>query len=217
MSKDVDSDVLALANRMLRLAGSDSGPVTTLETDSISQVLDVAPVVRRSLALPGGGGIMWCYLQNAHTDVEEIDTDVDPYNMATATIAPYPVPIPNTLEFYILTAAMRRSAGAGALTSGGLFMGPSPAQQGWGVQNGSPDTSLTTNNVACVAAFDSIRDIGGFECGIDADGNSEIRVARRVPRGAGVRFASTSAATATYQLILLCALLPLGFGQDVLY
>lgn len=212
MPKRIDSDVLALTNRMLRLAGTDHGE-TELDTDQVIQVLDVAPVIRRSLALPGWDGVIWCYLMNQHTDVETLDTSIDPYNVTTGAIAPYPVPVPPDLEFYILTAAVRRSAGAGVLTSGGLFLGPAATQQAWGLRDDG--SALVSNNVACVARFTSIVDVGGRGCGATTDGDTEVAIGRRIPRGSDVRFTSTSASTADFQLIMMCALLPLGFGQDV--
>lgn len=212
MPKKMNSDALWLLNRMLGLAGPDSGAQTELDSDRVDLVVDIGPVVRRSLALAGSDGIFWCYMENSHAAGDDEQSVADPY-APVGNIAPYPNPVPNDLEFWLLSAGLRRSAGAGGLTDGALFIAPATTQQGWGVDDGG--AAVVSSFATSVARFDAIiAEQSAY--GITEEGNPEVVIGRRLPRGTTLVFQSTSAAAADFQAVLMCALMPLGFGQDVL-
>ena len=200
---------------MLGLAGADSGAETIIDTDSVTQVLDIAPVARRSLALPGTDGIFYCYFENVHGAADDESSTIDPYAPGDAAVAPYPGTVPRDLDFWVLQCSGRRTAGAGGLTSAAFVVVPSGTgiQQGWGIDD--LGAAVTSVFVTVAARFDTIENVGGLFAFATEEGNTVVHINRRIPRGSNLSFHSTSGGAAEFQMILTCALLPLGLGQDV--
>lgn len=189
--------------------------MTELEDGILNQTIDVLPVIRRSLSLAETTGLFWCYMQNVHGAADDEASVQDPYAPVGA-IPPYPSIVPNDFDFYLLSAGVIRSAGAGGLTGAAVQLDPIAAQQGWGVDD--TGGALVINSRQTVAFWDNIVTVAGIDFGENAaSGTTTIRVAQRIRRGTTIDFITTSAAAATFQLVMLCALMPVATGQDCLY
>ena len=217
MTKKLDSDALGDVNRALGLTGAGS-PVTELNDGIVDQVLEVNQLARRGRTAAASSGIFTAIIQNEHAMAGMLSTQLDPFAVgSTARIAPYPDPLPLQFDLWLLSAGLRRTAGAGTVIAA-LFYQYSAQQQGWGINDSgaqiieSPpypmiswDTMIAVNTTA------------GRTAGVSNVGPGKIGVRLPRPPGASLaslRFVSTPTEAATYQCQIVLGVFPIGLGQD---
>jgi len=211
MGKKIISGALTEMDRILGMAGRGSSQ-TDLEDGSVTQVIDIKPVVRRSLSLPSTEGIFFCYLENDHAGADSERSFIDPYEPGAAAIPPYPPSVSRDFDFYVLQIFLR-ATGAGSLSNGMLMATPTAVMEGWGIDDSQ--LPVVTNFAAPLGVFDSVITIDGSIIGITADGESVININLRIRRGCILTFSSDSGGAVVFKMVLICALQPIGLGQDV--
>lgn len=214
MGKEVDSSALVDLNRILRLAGGQMSPGTELDDGRLDQVIDVIPVVRRGLALPSTTGLFYCYLTNIHDVADDEESIENPYEIqGSHVVAPYPAPVPEDKDFWLLGASVLPSSLSPAPSSALLFLDPIAAEQGWGADSNA--AGVLSNNAQFIARWDSTLSESGFIFMVTEAGDPYVTINRRIRRGTSIRFASTSTAAGNVQCVMLCALFQIGIGQDI--
>jgi len=199
------------------MPGGRPGQQTVLEDNSVTMVLSMGELIRRGRTSAASTGWFRCIMENDHTVAGSLVTTIDPYAPGDAAVAPYPSPVPRGFDFWVLSAALRRTAGAGTLDGAAFSFAPSASQLGWGIDDG--DAAVTGVEDAPLALFTglntTVASMAGI--GVSGDGSAVVKVQLRVPPGiTSLSFRSTVAgAAATLRLYLICALFPEGLGQDI--
>lgn len=212
--KRIDSDALHRLYATLGLGGGGSPVPTELDDANVSQVLDIAPVVRRSRTIATQTGFYVCVFENDHAGAGTLTTAINPYRPAEFAVAPYPSPVPADQDFWVLSASMRRTAGAGALDGAFLVLNAHETQQGWG-KDDSGAAVIANDNTALCRFTDLDTSLVGLDFGITADGLARVKIGLRIPLGAIISFRSDVDAAATLRMYLICGLFTAGLGQDV--
>ena len=213
--KRIDSDALGVLNKALGLSGRGS-PVTELTDGIVDQALDVAPIVRRGRTLAGNQGIFTAVLRNIHTGATTVSNSIDPYKVpSTGLIAPYPSPMPDLFDVWLLQAAMRRESGSGSI-NGLLQYQYSAANQGWGVDN--TGAAVVGSDPVALAHWDAVATVGTNIFGVLTSADQPLSAARpfRLPRGVDgpLIFTTASSAISTYDCQLTLGVFPVSLGQD---
>jgi len=210
VSREIDSTALLLANRMLGVAGPGSA-ATELEDGILNQVLDVAPIVRRSRTLGGSGGWYYALMENVHLAANAQSSTLDLY-AAVGPINGYENPLPDRFDCWLMQASCRRIAGAGDLTDGVFSLNPAESQQGCGVDQAGAAFAGSSN--MALAVFDGIFTGGIAINTLTNEANYKIGI--RVPRGASIIWGTTAGAAATFRGELAIGVFPVTTGQDLL-
>lgn len=208
--KRIDSDALGLVNRSLGMTGAGA-PETELHDGEVFQVVDVSQSARRGRVLAGTTGIFTGLLRNIHLGSGDLTTTVNPYD-AIGGVAPFPVPIPQSFDLWLLSAAVRRNSGTGTLLCNLEITYPF---QGFGLDD--MDVAVVATLAHPVALWDAIVTSGSISFGVLAGSElPEAILNRRLPRatGAQLTFRSTASAISTYSLQLVLGLFPISLGQD---
>lgn len=216
--KEIDSGALELLNRMLRLGGGNSseGPAL-LEEDRVSSVLDLQAVIRRSLALPGTGGIGIGVLQAVNgAGATIVSVTLDPYAAGDDAIAPFPITIPPHLDFYVIGAGLSLVAvTATNFVEGLLSLNWSTAEMGFGRDQAGASVAATTGLVP-LARWDLLSTVvQPASIGVKEDGNVYQAINMRIRRGMTLRYDQAATNAVEVNCVVVYALLPLGLGQDV--
>jgi len=216
--KEIDSQALGPLNKILGLAGAGA-PLTELVDGEVLQSIDVGPVVRRGGTLAGTEGVFRIVLRTVHTAGEVRAVSWQPYQPGTTgIIAPYPHPVPDGFDFWLLTAHTSRVSGSGNLTRAALRI--TNIQQGFGID--SNGAAVVSTEVLTIAFWDAL--LGGTlgnSFGVNnLDDNPMKHIGLRIPRKGAVAspfvtFSCESSATVTIDCMMVCALLPSALGQDV--
>jgi len=217
MSREIDSAALTELNRVLGIAGPGSA-TTELDDGILNQVIDVAPIVRRSFTV-GNTGWFFFVMENVHSGADAELSSADPYGLVggavPGAIPPYTVPVPLNLDVWLLSVMCKRSSGAGALSGAMGLLLPLAVQQGWGIDDtGAPVVEQVT---LPFAFWDSI-EAGTTAAGAIAKtpaGEVIVKPNMRIPRGCQIRFASEAGAAAEFQMVGIIGLFPATLGQDV--
>jgi len=217
VAKLINSQALEPLNKVLGLAGSGDSQ-TELIDGTVDQVLDVAPVVRRGGTAAGTGGIFRIALRTVHGAANEKAVSFQPYQPGSVgVVAPYPNPVPDTFDFWILQASCERVSGAGDLVGAQIRL--TQVIQGFGLQDNA--TAFTSTAVMQLAAFGPVNastDVEFFP--VLGTGECVARIGLRVPRKGVIAspfivFDAVSDGIVTIDCVMLCALFPLALGQDV--
>ena len=213
MGHRIESDALDILGRQLDVPGLSGD--TLIDSDNVSLIKGIDDVVRRSRTPGFTTGWFHCVLQNVHAAAGTLNSNIDPYNPGAAvSFAPYPATVRRGFDFWILTASIRRTAGAGTLDGAQLFVDPTGIQQGWGRNNSG--TVISTHTAIPIGRWGSLDLSTGVDTGIAGDGGGMISPRLRIGRGALLSFSSdVAAASATITLLMLCGLFPEALGQDV--
>jgi len=208
----IDSDALGIITKALGLAGAGA-QITEFADGLLNQGLDIAPLIRRGRTQGVTGGWYYGIMRNVHTDAETLETIVDPFNVGTAAVAPYP-PIIDTSQFdvWLIGAGVRQDTGAGTLTAR-LAIDPRASSQGWGITDG--DVVITDADNFAVAFWDSVI-TQTDEFALTEAGQPLVNFGLRLPSACTLRFSSTSSLTATFTCKVLLGVFPIGLGQDIL-
>lgn len=219
MTKRIDSDALRIVNRSLGLTGAGS-QLTELADGVVDQMLEVGQIARRGRALGPGGGLFYPTIRNEHTDAENIRTQVDPYRVGTTgLVAPYPDPVPEQFDVYLIGASIRAAAG----TPSGMSLAtisievPTPAE-GWGLTDSG--VAVLVSEPIRLAVWNAMAADGATSFGIRATNRGpHERIGLRLPRlpAAVISFASVSTVTVSVDCQMILGLFPVALGQDAVF
>lgn len=214
MVKKIDSQALAVLNKSMGLTGAGS-PQTELTDGIVDQVLSVGEIVRRSRTQAQTQGLYSAILQNVHTDSEVLTVQVNPYNVGTGVIPPYPDPVPENFDVWLLGASVRRVSGASTLTGALFYQFPS-ANQGWGVDDSG--VAVVESAPMGLIHWDSLVTLNTTSGRLQGSRGLFQSLGLRMPRGASnngsIRFVSSSSVTATFDCQLILGVFPAALGQD---
>lgn len=206
----VDSDALGIVTRALGLTGKGAA-LTEFLDGQVDQVLSVNDLIRRGRTQVQRGGIYTGTMQTVHTDAETITFTVDPFDVTTGRIAPYPGPISNRFDLWAISVSVRRLSGGGTLTAQ-ANLAYHADQIGWGIDDSG--VAVTSNAGGSVAFWDSIvSQSNAF--GLQNGSNPTQFIGQRLFPGTLLQVSSTSSLTSTYNFIWLLGLFPIALGQDV--
>jgi len=204
---------------MMGLAGSQAGSNgTTLEDDSVTQVLDTRDTIRRSLSLAGSEGIYFGILTNEHAAAGSIVGNViNPYAAGGNAFPGYPSPLPRGLDAYLIGSVCARAAGAGALDGAQLYMEFQAVTLAFNRNDDGTAGTAALGNMLLARWTGLDTSITG---GIDPAVNDATRAYQshnvRIKRGSRLRFDSdVSGAAADIECMMMLAILPTTLGQDV--
>ena len=224
MSKPITSDALENVNAALGLAGGGAD-TTFLSDGDVQQVLQINELARRGRTIADTGGIYRVILDQVHAGAGTLFTAWAPYNPAAAgVLTGYPAgDIGKKFDWWLLASSVYRAAGAGALTSAGLFV--NNITQAFGVDDSG--TQVSADNSPIVSHFSGVSVVGTSTVGTTTatvnNSSSFQRIGMRLPAtgrdasgfaGMNVTSFSTTDAAATFRHVLLMGLFPVGLGQD---
>lgn len=212
MVKKIDSQALGVLNKSLGLSGAGS-PSTELTDGIVDQVLSVGEVVRRSRTQAGSEGLYSAILQNVHTDAEVLTVQINPYNIGTGVIPPWPDPMPAGFDIWLMGASVRRVSGASTLTGALFYQWPS-ANQGWGVDDSG--VAVVESAPMGLIHWDSLVTLNTTSGRLQGSRGLWQSVGMRLPRGSNgsLRFVSSSSVTATFDCQIILGVFPAALGQD---
>jgi len=220
----IEGDALALVQRWLDLPSSTLTGVTEFDDGNASQVLDVAPAIRRGLTPVASSGLYIAVMENVHSGADSEASTVDPYNLGSALVlGGYPAAVDASLfDVWLLEVSCVRTSGAADLLVGQLRLNTTAGirnPQGWGIDDAGAlvtgtDGPVLAMWIGAVASSGS----GSQACFVQAGtGKADaIRVNRRIRLGESLVFSTGSDAAMELQLIMTIGLFPAGLGQDIL-
>ena len=218
--KRVDSQALGLTNVALGLTGAGAAETEYVD-GQLEQSFNVTPVVRRSRTQAGTEGLYYGLLSNVHTAAGQLSTNVDPFNVSTGRLSPYPSvpgPWPPGFDLWILSATVLNTAGGGTVEAL-LNLLWEPTAQAWGLNNSA--AAITGNNVQPLAHWDTLTTVTGYavlsgDRGVRATfGNNGVRLRRGTVGGnSRIQFVSKSNGSATFQCTVVLGVFPVALGQD---
>ena len=213
MTKRIDSQALAVANRALGLTGAGS-PVTELADGVVDQVLSVNEIARRSRTLNQQfGGIFTAILRNNHAGIGSLTATLNPFNLPVGLVfPPFPTPIPESFDLWLLACNVS-IVGAGTHTSA-LFINYPAANVGFSITNAGGQVAAAVTSQA-VAFFDTVV-TENVIFATTAQGQPQVWLGMRLPRDPLTQlvFASTASLAQTFDMRLMLGLFPVGLGQD---
>jgi len=215
MSLNIDSEALVYLKRILSMPGAGSSE-TVLDDGNVTQVLDILPIVRRSLTPIESGGIFVGMMENVHGGADDEASEIDPYAPGACAIGGYPPDVREGLDVWLLRADVRRTALAGELTGGQLRFDTSIEAQGWAIDDAAA-CLLGQGDQSVLAQWGNIDTTvnGGIHPAAEVGtGALYVKVGVRIRRGLRLRFDTTSAGAATFRLVMLIGLFPEALGQD---
>lgn len=208
--KKIDSQALGILNKAFGLFGRGS-PATELTDGIVDQVVDVAPIVRRSRTQARSEGLYTALLRNVHSGAQSRTAVLSPFNASAATVvAPYPSPFPEAFDLWLLSTFVQQLSGTGTF-SGALRVTVPPSKMG--LQTiGAPATASMQ-----VAFWDTVVTENTTFAVKSGQTEPMQKIGMRVPRTptTTLTFASTSSATATFDCFCILGVFPVGLGQDV--
>lgn len=218
MAKIINSQALEPANKALGIAGSGDSETELLDGD-VNQTLDIIPIARRGGTLAGTDGIFRVALRTIHTDSEVLSVSWQPYLSAAAgVVAPFPSPVPDTFDVWLLGAALERVSAGGTITQAVLRM--TQIQQGFGIDD--TGAAVASTSVFALAFWDLMETAISPGFG-NVNNNNYVwqRLAMRIPRKGAIAspfisFTCLSATTITVDCVMMVGLFPVALGQDVL-
>jgi len=210
--KQIDSDALGILTKALGLSGAGA-PITELFDGDVYQTLDIGPLVRRGRTQAGVQGFYYALIRNVHTDAETISTNSTPYVFNPAGVrAPWPSPIPEQFDLWIISAATRIVSGGGTLTASVQMRIPQ-VNQAFGIDDSG--VAVVGTAYTALAYWDAlVTQPNTFS--LTPGGDATVKIGVRLPPGSEVRFSSTSSLTSTWDCILVLGLFPVALGQDIL-
>lgn len=213
MAQKIDSDALAVVTKSLGLTGRGS-QLTEFLDGQLDQTFDVLPAIRRGRTLASTEGIFTAILRNIHSAANSVTTTVRPYNIDSVdAIAPWPAPVPEQFDIWLLEATVSREAGAGDMVGGLLDI--QLDSQGFG--RDSAGAAVVGSAAIPLAFWDALATEGAVTMGILAGARGPIkRIGIRLPRinDPALTFRTTSDAAAEFQADLILGLFPVSLGQD---
>lgn len=207
MTKRVDSDALTVANKALGLFGVSALAETEFLDGELVQQINVLDIIRRGRTLAGSTGIFGGTLQNAHGGGGDLQSSETPYDIQTAVASPWPNPLPDLFDLWLLAVGMARTSGAAVINAAGLMV-QLPGVGSWGTDdNGAAISVATKIPVATWPTSTSILDTFGLV--------NTVPLPMRLQRGCTLNFQSDVSAAATLDCNMIFGIFPVSLGQDV--
>ena len=217
MAKIINSQALEPANKALGIAGSGDSQTELLD-GSVDQVLDVGQIARRGGTLAGTTGLFRMILRNRHGAAGVVGTSFQPYSPATTgLIAPYPTPVPDSFDFWLLGASIEVVAGAFTLLGADLKI--TQTIQGFGINEVT--AAVVSNSVFTVANWDGLQTWAAPQpYALEGGANPFQKINLRIPRKGVIAspfivFNSESDGLVDFDCVMLCGLFPVALGQDI--
>lgn len=207
--KKIDSDALGSLNKALGLSGAGSS-MTELADGVVDQALDVVPAIRRGRTQAATEGWYVSRMVNVHAVANSLTSVVNLFAPGGQAIPPFPAPMPDRFDLWLLAASVVQTAGAGTI-SAALFLN-TPA-----IVVGLSTTGTASIISHCLAHWDTIVDENVLFAQLQQGGTMQ-RIGLRIPRSITTQlvFATTSSEAATFQLATILGVFPIALGQDVL-
>lgn len=214
--KAIESDAIDEMYRTLGLAGGVASEDTKLDDGIVVPTLPLTDIIRRSRTSAATTGWFYGIFENDHLAAGEVFSVIDPYNAGDDRTAPFPRIIPNDLDFWVLSASLRRVAGAGTLDGAVLSVNPAAVQMGWGVDDMAAPVAGVSDRIP-LALWTGLDTSTTIAVGQSGNGALNVKIAHRIPRGiVNIEFRSDVAgAAATIRCYLICGLFAQGLGQDI--
>jgi len=213
MGKEVDSGALLLVNRILGIAGSQTGAQRTeLDDGTLTQVLEVGSIVRRSRSLPGTDGIFCAILRtNMGAGVTTETATLNPYTPGGANLAPFPDPIPAGFDFWVAGASLIQAGGIAGNFTNALFRTLYDASMiGLAIDEAGQTFGSATAAIPLAFWDDLTLGFGTME-----DGTQWLPLGLRIRRGQTLQLDVAATDAVVVDLVLICALVPAALGQDI--
>ncbi len=217
MTREIDSGALLSLNRILGIAGQGSGS-TELDDGNLTQVIDVAPVVRRSrvLGATASGGYWYWVQQHVHAAAGVLSSEIDFYDPAFPQNG-YPASVPKDYDVWIGSFSGRRTAGAGTLGTARLGIDPNSTSQCTGIDDSGAE--VTNTQAQAIYEWDQLSSgVSGIPPAFQNSLTLAVQDHRawRVPRGSTVAcWTNAVGASATFLFQGWLGLFPEGLGQDI--
>ena len=210
--KKIDSDALGVLNKSLGLTGAGS-PITELTDGVVDQIIAVNEIARRGRTQAGSEGIYIGVMRCINTNAETNTVQVNPYNVGTGVIAPYPDPMPPQFDVWLLAATVRRQSGGGTIEAE-LSLQYASSQQGWGVDDAG--VAVVVSDPTALAFWSSINTVHTAFAVLQGSNGPWWRGGIRIPRNvdAALRFSAESSLTSTWNCSLVLGVFPTSLGQD---
>lgn len=208
--REIDTNALTRVARVLGV-GNPATAVSPVDFDDgvLQQVLEVSAMIRRARA-PLGDGLFAAQIENVHAGAGAETTQRDPYDLAVATGAGWPDPVPADFDVWVLGAIASAATGVQSGSNASRFSITYPGTQ---VAFGSTSTidqliKAWLSEVPIGAGAVSF--LGGA-----GDGNPAYEgPAWRVPRGALLTFQSSAGGAGSIFLQMVLGLFPSNLGYD---
>ena len=220
----IDTSALTVMRRALGIAGTGSGH-TELDDDNLSQVIDVVPISRRSLAF--GSGIWQMQMQFVHSNTTGRNIIFDPYQPSTiaggtpANKNGYPTVVPQGFDVWLIAMSMttNNATDFSSVTAGIIT---TASASGMMIKNvNGVFTSPAGSAIEFPLAHWDTTDVmtNGTIAGLTIQGDLVAQVGYRLRRGERISADSVTdgAGSTTNNLTLTLGLFPVALGQDVAY
>jgi len=214
--KIVESQAFAPLNKTLGIGGSGDSETELLDGELV-QTMEMGAIARRGRTIAGTEGLFRCVMRTVHTAAEVLTTSWQPYQPgATGTIAPYPNPVPDGFDVWLLGCSVERVSGNASISEAALRL--TQVQQGFGIDDSA--AAVVSTSVFTIAFWNSL------ELGIEpAYGVISSRgwpwkpVKIRIPRKGAIAspflvFGAESGGTLTVDCVMLIGIFPSALGQD---
>lgn len=212
------SSALSILNKAIGLAGgSGISGETKLDDENLSQILNTNEIIRRSRSLAGSGGISFGSLQVASGAGATTETaTLDPYNAGVTATPPWPAPVPDLFDVWMIGASVFFVSGTAANFNDGLLF----TTYGAGSQGLSVDEAgLTIGGVSgSIPLGNWINiEVGSFDAGERDGGGMFLSLDRRLRRGETINFRVDASNAVVCQCNVILGLFPVALGQDVAF
>lgn len=218
MAKVINSAYLEPLNKALGLAGAGDSQTELLD-GTVDQVLDVGQIARRGGTLAGTTGVFRVILRVINAGTGTVITSYQPYEPGeTGLVAPYPNPVPDLFDLWLIGASIERVSGTGTLNAARLQL--TNIQIGFGIDSVGVSAAASTS-VITLASWDSISAAIEPRYGLSQLANPFQKIGLRIPKKGAIAspflsFAvNVTAAAATFDGVLLIGILPAALGQDL--
>lgn len=102
--REIDTDALRLVAPTLGVGNPATATRGVLfDDENLQQVMEVTPEIRRAATIAPTSGVFGAAITNTHGAAGQIVTTRDPYDLAVASGAGWPDPIPDELEVWLLS------------------------------------------------------------------------------------------------------------------
>lgn len=225
--RKLESGALSGLSKVLGIGGGLAGAETMFDDESLQQVLDVAPYLRRSLSNLGTQGIFLQMISNTHdaAGASTVTGTITPYkNPGGVAAGPWPKEVPETQDVWLLGVRAETLSGPANFTAGRLTL-QFPAGSGYNVALVPASTGVTGSAAVATAGGLTIRGytqevalgaLGTELAGPDGENIGQLVIPFRIPRNAQLIWSTVTTAlgASVYQCRMILGLFPAGYGQD---
>jgi len=212
--KKITSDALQGLNKAIGITGAGA-PETELIDGIVEQSLDVNPIIRRGRTIGIAQGLFRGVFENNHAGADSQVSVINPYNITTGRIAPFPGPVPDLFDLWLLYAMVRQASGTGTLGGVLTLTYGGPSARAFGIDEAG--AAVDANFEFPIVHWDALVTVGALEFGVVA-GSEEVnpQIGIRIPRtlSAAIRFRTDSSAAAVFVCQIVLGMFPASLGQD---